>query len=287
MCPFNGNPCIKIVRENFFKPPVCSVRNYTRRASEKKLYITCEHRLISSQVHNITEYQKTMLLHVAKKLFHPSITRDQVAYRAEREINTGVTNNSKADFILAVTDENLQTLGPRRMIVEVQGGGETGNTGKITKGIIEPWAAAKNPTNDLLRTPTSKASPIPVNAWRRSQQQLIAKGKTAQVTGYGFAILFGEFVFDYLVANVLPELPLLQVPKDAEWNTAFVVFKEQHSPEIAYPPKSVPLMIDDSKTVFTTMDLFINAVQRREISPDNEAFSGKFTTLDGRIVHLD
>lgn len=286
MCPFNDRPCIKIVKENYSKPPVCGVRHSTRASVERQFYITCEHRLISTDVRNMSQYQKQMLLHVAKVIFNPNIAPNQLAFRQETPINTGVKSKSKADYILAVVDENLITFGPRRMIIEVQGGGETSNTGAITDGIVGRWEAMEQPTNIALRTSTSKASPIPVNAWRRSQQQLIAKGKTASASGYGFAILFGEYVFDYLVTNVLPEIANIAVPSEAGWNTAFIVFSEKRSNEIAYPAHSIPLSVNLDKSIFTTMDRFISAVQHREIMPDLTAFNGKFSTLDGREIIL-
>ncbi|MEP7288846.1 MAG: hypothetical protein ABI947_24100 [Chloroflexota bacterium] len=280
LCPFNNLPCSKISKKNKngSKHPVCAVRK-----NDGTFYIVCEDRLISASTVQISDYQKEMLLQTAKALFHPDIESHQIGYKSEVRIRTGENKRHRADFILAAVDEGIQTFGPRRILVEVQGGGETNNTGSISRH-LEQWAQ-ETKDNVFLRKSVG-AGTIETNAWRRLQEQLFAKATTAKKTGCGFAVLLGEVVFDY-VANTIPEIHTLQMAKeDRGWDMAFIVFREKHlNPDRQVSSGAVELELDTEKTIYTKLETLLAILLTRGwFSP--EAFAGDYKTLSGEKMRL-
>ncbi len=277
-CPFNNNPCTKMKLERNANHPICSLRK-----SNGAYYIVCNNRLISTDVSKITPYQIEMLLRTAQALFNPAILPHQLGYKSEVRIRT--SNSSRgthtADFVLAVVDDNLRTIGPRRLIVEVQGGGETNATGSITR-LVEQWLVHETPNNIML-SESSNAGTIETNAWRRLQEQLFAKATTAQKSGYGFAALIGEVIIDY-IERMLPGLKSIATnPDDGGWNVAFIVFKEvkPQNPTQNY----IELVVDRERCIYTTLKLlFTEMANRGQIDPS--AFTGEFATLTGNKVTL-
>lgn len=279
LCPFNNSLCSKMRMRRNPKPPICSLRR-----SDGQFYIVCEHRLISTKVEQLTEYQREMLLDAAQVLFHPDIQAHQIGYKSEVSIQTG-TSRHKADFILAITDPQQESYGLRRLLVEVQGGGETNNTGSITRH-VEQWVANPNRDNQLLCQNISGAGTIQTNAWRRLQEQLFAKATTSQKTNpdYGFAVLMGEVVFDY-ICTMMPELPNIGISKEDGWNTAFIVYSETPTQNIT-SLTSIDLHINHEKSLFLRLnDIFELMTQRGGNDPN--AFAGLFHTLDGQPIELE
>jgi hypothetical protein len=230
ICPFNNLPCSKIMKgfkeriegqvpdesTKQAKHPVCSLRK-----NDGTFYIVCEDRLISGSTAQISDYQKEMLLQVAKWVFSPELVLSQVGYKSEVRIQTGDTQKQhhKADFILAVDDSVTKTYGHRRILLEIQGGGETNNTGMITRH-IEHWWRSDAPNNELLRQNITKAGTIETNAWRRFQEQLFAKATTAKKSQCGFAVALGTVVFDYIIGTI-PKLREIKLrPENPGWDTA-------------------------------------------------------------------
>lgn len=278
-CPFNGTACSKMRMRRNPKPPICSLRR-----SDGQFYIVCEHRLISTKVENMTHYQQEMLLDAARALFNQNIQAHQIGYKAEVSIQTGTSRHS-ADFILAITDPQLETYGPSRLLVEVQGGGETNNTGQITRH-VEAWLENPTHNNQQLQQNISGAGTIQTNAWRRLQEQLFAKATTAQKTNpeYSFAVLMGEVVFDY-ICTMMPELPEIGLAKEDNWNTAFIVYSETPTQNVGNLTP-VELHINHEKSLFLHLsDIFTLMTQRGGNDPN--AFSGSFRTLDGQSIELD
>lgn len=272
-CPFNDNPCTKMKLERNANHPICSLRK-----SNGAYYIVCNNRLISTDVSKITSYQIEMLLRTAQSVFNPAILPHQIGYKSEVRIRTSDSNRGThtADFVLAVVDPSLVTMGPRRLIVEVQGGGETNATGSITR-LVEQWLVHENPSNMIL-SESSNAGTIETNAWRRLQEQLFAKATTAQKSGYGFAALIGGVIIDY-IERMLPGLKSIAInPEDSGWNVAFIVFKEEKSkiPSQNY----IELVVDKERCIYTTLELLFSEMAKRG-QIDQNAFTGEFTTLTG------
>ena len=283
LCPFNGHPCAKMSKRRNPKPPVCSLRK-----TSGQFYIVCEHRLISTTTGKITSYQQQMLLQAAKVLFGDHVEPQDVGFKTEVRVqsNANSRNAGKADFVIAVLDDNQHTIGPRRFITEVQGGGETSETGSITSHLSN-WSKLREPNNAFLRE-TTKAGTIETNAWRRFQEQLLSKGKTATKTNsdFGFAALIGETIFDY-VARMLPEIRSLdRNPENDKWDTALIVYSEVATYAETRPLVPIDLKIDKNKSTFLLLDELLNMMIKRGRS-DTAAFSGEYTALTGDIVRLD
>lgn len=278
-CPFNGTSCSKMSMQANPKFPVCSLRR-----NNGQFYIVCEHRLISTKSVNLTNYQRSKLLEVSRFLFAENLEPDQVAYKSEVRIQTGEGHHT-ADFVLAVIEDELETYGPRRLLVEIQGGGETSNTGSITAH-IQRWMANQSRSNEQLRQNIREANTIQTNAWRRLQEQLLAKATTARKSGenYGFVMIVGEVIMDY-ISTMLPQLSQKGLKREAKWDIAFVVYSEV-SREESTQLEPVKLEINSEKSLFLDLeDLFLLMINRGQV--DTRAFSGTFQTLNGQIIQLD
>lgn len=279
ICPFMNHLCSKTSKNEGSKPPVCALRK-----KAETFYIVCEDRLLSTKVAALSPYQRTMLLNISQALFIAHLHPDQVGYKAEVKIRTGESNQKwhMADFVLALLDSQVHTLGPRKLIVEVQGGGETNNTGSITRH-IDRWERLKSPDNTYLARTISGAGTIETNAWRRLQEQIFVKATTALKTNeqYGFAAVLGEVVFDY-ITDVVPTIrSYRRDPRTEQWNLAFIVFKEDKQ-NTASP---VPLVIDEERTTYMLKnDLFDLLTDRGR--KDENPFVGQFTTLSGQTVDV-
>ena len=281
-CPFNNQPCMKMRASSNPKQPICSLRK-----TKGTYYVVCENRLISTDIRDISDYQRKMLLMAGQHLFNPTIRPNQLAYKAEVGIQTqekvAGNHNHIADFILAVVDPELATYSARRILTEVQGGGETSSTGSITRH-VENWEADANPNNEMLRKSIKKTGTIETNAWRRLQEQLFAKATTANKSGYGFATLLGEVVFDYL-SKMIPDLNSIRSQPHDAWDVAFIVYKERPLQAGESPVGSVDFIVDPEKTFYTKLPKLLYQMSLRGQS-DRAAFAGAFTTLDGASVNL-
>lgn len=286
LCPFNDQPCIKMSKRENAKPPICSLRK-----PNGQFYIVCENRLLSTDIARLSNHQKTMLLEAGKALFGSTLQPNQLAIKSEVTIQTLEPNpdnphqgRPRADFILAVADDAFQTLGSRRFIMEVQGGGETNNTGSITRH-VESWSQNLSQANQLLSASIKKAGTIETNAWRRLQEQIFTKATTAQKSGYGFSSLIGRVGFNYL-KGVIPSLDEIRLdPLKDDWDTALLVFDERNLSEDEKPVGAVPLQLDSELSIYTRLDSLLQKMTSRG-RPDLSAFSGKFVTLSGEVVEI-
>jgi len=161
----------------------------------------------------------------------------------------------------------------KRLLVEVQGGGETSSTGSITSH-IQAWEKLHKPSNDYLAQPISGPGTITNNAWKRSLYQITTKATSAVNTGYGFAILYGAFLFRYIKQR-LPNLDKIRLDQTNDWNTAIVVFQEAKSAN-----GTIIFSIDLEATVFTTANDLITEFRSIGKS-DPKAFGGIYRNLLG------
>lgn len=75
--------------------------------------------------------------------------------------------------------------GQSKVILEIQGGGETSSTGGMTRHVTN-WTNENSPTNSILRQNLPKVGIIPNNAWKRQLEQIgrkyaVAKGSEAHL----------------------------------------------------------------------------------------------------------
>ena len=192
ICPFSsGNVCKKLKSKN---APVCSVRK-----PDGTLWIVCSERLCATKKDlPLCSHQQRILYKIAQHLYSPTVSYEDVCVKREEQLNVVEGTKYNADYIISLATGRSAFSGPDRMVLEMQGGGETTNTGKITE-LIKEWASNPARTNAQLRQAT-QASTLETNAWRRQQEQFIVKGNVAMKTwkGYGIAFCVGTLLFDYL-----------------------------------------------------------------------------------------
>lgn len=272
-CPFSsGNTCKKLKSGN---PPVCSVRK-----PDGTMWIVCSDRLCNTKKDlPLCQHQQGILLDIARHLFEQGVTPEQVCVKREERLNVVEGTKYNADYIISLEGGRSDYSGPDRMVLEMQGGGETSNTGKITD-LLRKWEANQNRTNALLRTET-EASTLETNAWRRQQEQFIVKGNIAMKTwkGYGIAFCVGTVLYDYLMNKLaaanLPDL------RNYNWTLAIIAIKEDDSnPAIAGP---IPIMVDEDRMLFTNYQTFVQALINQG-EPSLDAFRGEFINLNNQTV---
>jgi hypothetical protein len=280
-CPFRAGSCSKVSKGN---KPVCSVRD-----GSGELWIVCEHRLCATSPKDapLTEYQSDVLISIAKTLWGPSVEKSDVAVRREVPVKTEGRSDSRADYVMVPTSDfrskdTTNTVGP--VVLEMQGGGETSQTGALTAQVgkweVEPLAATEVGT---LIKPVTSVGTIEANAWRRQQEQFLYKGNVA-VNSFGrlvFAV--GSKLYDYLMNNLASTA--MQDMRGANWTLALVAISEdnQKSDGSFSTSDSVPLKVDENRLLFTSYPKFVQALINQGGS-DPEMFRGSFLRLDGHTI---
>lgn len=282
LCPFmDGRKCHK-------KIPVCSIRN------KGKLWIVCENRLCSSKKtipdpNNsnkqiklpLSSYQKRVLLDIAKIAFSPNLQFQDVAVKREVPLKANDQSNYSADFIMTLFEGKTSLPGPDRVVLEMQGGGETSNTGKITDH-LKAWAQNPNRTNTILRQEVPNVGTLETNAWRRQQEQFFVKGNVALMTwkGYGIVFCVGELLYDYIWRKI-ENKAILPSLENHNWTLAFLEISE----DIDQPVIPGPLPLKVGRRLFTNYQTFVHALINQG-EPSIDAFSGEFDRLDGATVNI-
>lgn len=274
-CPFtSGNSCKKLVSGN---EPVCSVRR-----SDGTLWINCSERLCSTKKNlPFSQHQKNILLQTGKYIFSPAVNPEDICVKREERLSVIEKTKYNADYIMTLRQGRSDFSGPDRLILEMQGGGETTNTGAQTSHIKE-WKKMSQPTNEFLRLET-RASTLETNAWRRQQEQFIVKGNIAMKTwkGYGIAFCVGSLLYDYLM-NKLSSANLPDLRK-YNWTLALITFKEDQSkPPV---PGPIPLIVDEGKLLYTNYQTFVQALINQG-EPSISAFKGIFTNLNNEEIFI-
>ena len=274
-CPFTaGNLCKKLVSGN---EPVCSVRK-----SDGTLWINCSERLCSTKKNlPLNEHQKNILLQAGKYIFSPSVHEEDICVKREERLSVIEGTKYNADYIITLRQGRSDFSGPDRLILEMQGGGETTNTGDQTSHIQE-WKSLDIFSNEFLRQET-QTSTLETNAWRRQQEQFIVKGNIAMKTwkGYGIAFCVGTLLYDYLMNKLstanLPDL------KDYNWTLALITYKEDTS--VPTVPGPIPLVVDENRLLYTNYQTFVQALINQG-EPSLDAFRGKFINLNNEDVYV-
>ncbi|MGA9996717.1 MAG: hypothetical protein WBP93_14965 [Pyrinomonadaceae bacterium] len=258
-CPFMGQACSKIKKHQH---PVCSMRD-----SNGNPWIVCTDRLIPARTNTLTPYHIAALSSVAETLF-PNIYTGDVGYRRQISLRVGEGTRVVLDYVLDA--RGLYTGGRDRVILEVQGGGETSSTGAMTSHIAN-WSRQPRPTNAFLRQNLPRVGKIPNNAWKRQLEQIGRKYAVTQRFGGAFALVMGEVFYDYVRA-LFP----LRSPYFPEWEIALLSLAESTSNQ----PGPIPIdTVNDA--IFLTFDNFIDAAIRKYPLPEQipDPFDGGFTTL--------
>ena len=157
-------------------------------------------------------------------------------------------------------------------ILEMQGGGETTNTGKITSH-IEQWSEDQSPSNELLRKPISKAGTLETNAWRRQQEQFLVKGNVATQTGGRIVFAVGSLIFDYIHGRITSSASLRDL-KGLGWSLALLSIKD----EVSQDNLHIDFKIDESRTIYTNYNTFVRTLTDQG-APAPELFQGEFMDI--------
>lgn len=269
-CAFADIPCSKLNSKPDPLKPVCSLKR------NGELWISCRDRLCSSTGDTLTSYQRSILVQIAKEIYGSGIAEDNIIYKKETALKIKGTRSSyHADYLLSTKDWTKPNPAPDCVIVEMQGGGETSNTGKITRH-IERWESSSPRTNEYLVGDLAGVGMIATNAWRRQQEQLLVKGGIASQSGKGFVICTGTILYDYINSRL--KLNKMRDERNTNWNFAWLIFKEQESATPKAGP--IPLVIDSSKSLFTQFHR-ISSKLINQSGPLQEPFIGEYKLLNG------
>lgn len=267
-CPFMNSFCSKLSQGN---KPICCVRD-----GNGKLWIVCRNRLCATKKGvPLSSYQVSVLEAVSKTVFGSKITSSDVGIRREEPmpVSPGITYH--ADYVMVLKPKVTTTGTQNRIVLEMQGGGETTNTGKITQHVTK-WEQSPDHSNEVLRLPVKAAGLLVTNAWRRQQEQFLVKGSIATKTGAGMVFCVGALLYDYLMKKVAQNT--LQNLHSFKWDLAIVGFKEDISSTSI--PGPIPMLIDSDRLIFVSYLTFVQALIDQG-KPSASLFSGTFESLDG------
>lgn len=271
-CPFKNGPCDKAKRGD---KPVCSLRD----SATGTLWIACSHRLCatSPKTAPLNDHQTSVLLSVAQEIFSGDITKQDVIVKKEVPIRVTEDSDYSADYVMWRKNppQNCSAV-----VLEMQGGGETVNTGKLTEH-IDGWdRPGSAPDNARLRTPVHAVAPLVTNAWRRQQEQFLVKGNVAQQSGGRIVFCVGSMIYDYLLLRI--RAGILTDLRQANWTLALLAFEEDPNnpaPSLC-APHSIPLRIDPARSLFTNYNSFVQALTN-QAAPSHTLFAGLYTDLEG------
>lgn len=269
-----NKPCLKITSGN---KPVCSVRQ-----TDGTLWIVCRHRLCATEKGAVlTQYQRDRLTEVAQVVFDPNVAANDIAVKREVPMPVVEGSNYAADYVMIRLDARRhQSTSPQRVVLEMQGGGETSGTGKLTRH-VDAWERSSAPSNTVLQLPISGVGAIVTNAWRRQQEQFLVKGNISVQTGGAMVFCVGGPIFDYLAPRIHGNrLPNLQ---GHAWSLALVGYVE----DAAAPPVdgSVPLKVDPDRVMFTSYQHFLQMLINQG-GPQTNLFTGAFEDLTGQPLQV-
>ena len=280
-CPFKNSHCDKAKRGD---KPICSLRD----SVSKEIWIVCSHRLCASspKTSNLTSHQISILHQVAKVVFGPDIPLGDVLVKREVPIPVTIDSDYSGDFVMWRKNPNQTSpFNPdRAFILEMQGGGETTNTGFLTRH-IDVWDTAGVVNLEMLTRPIGPVAPLVTNAWRRQQEQFLVKGNVAMQTGGRMVFCVGSMIYNYLMLRFREGI-LADLSK-ANWTLALLTFIEdtEHSNAPDCAPYSIPLKIDETRTLFTNYNSFVQ-VLTNQASHSPDLFVGNYMDLNNNVVRV-
>ncbi len=287
-CPFMDRKCDKLNKNG---APVCSVRK-----ADGTIWIVCEHRLCATRrkrkspdptnpnreidvAIGLTDHQTNILWEVAQTIYRGDIAKAEIVVKRETNIPipSARKNSYHADFIMRNTKGGAKI---DEILLEMQGGGETTNTGKISS-LIKLWKERAAPTNEFLRQSTG-ANTLETNAWRRQQEQFLVKGSVINQTGGRIVFAVGTLLYDYIL-NKFDQDAKFKDLKEHNWTLCIMAFKEDSSQPAQ--PGPIPLMLDVNKQLFTNYSTFVRLLTDQG-GPSPEIFEEDFLSLTGETVSL-
>jgi hypothetical protein len=265
-CPFMGGPCSKL-KGKLSHHPVCSVR------TDSEYFAVCPDRILPANTKFVTPQHISLLRQLSEVLF-PTTQSRNIGYKRQQGIKLGPKRTVYLDYVLALSESRPDKI--TKVIVEIQGGGETSNTGTITRHIYD-WADSDLKTNAQLRKSLSGVGLIPNNAWKRQLEQIIRKLPYAKKFGGSFCLAMGTVLYDYVLANAPGGTEYYN-----DWEIAFVeIAEEVENPRIG----PVPLKVGRSR--FISFDDFLLALSTHELSDElRNPFAGEYLTLTNEQFEL-
>ncbi|MBB1417231.1 hypothetical protein H5187_08065 [Pseudoalteromonas sp. SG44-1] len=282
-CPFMDGNCSKVTKG---LQPICSVRKKTGT-----IWIVCEHRLCATPKTKqdttnpkkrvpagLTEHQSSILWEIAKTVYRGEFEKEHIVVNREAPVPIEETGgNYKADYI-------MRNLAPAakidEILLEMQGGGETSETKKISD-YVASWAELEAPTNEFLRQEIAKPNSIETNAWRRQQEQFLVKGNIVNQTGGKIVFAIGELIYDYLYRRI--SRANLRDLREHNWTLCLLGIRENKTEAPTFGP--IPLEVDDKRILFTNYSTFVRTLTDQG-GPEPAIFLGEFLSLDGEKVNI-
>jgi hypothetical protein len=201
--------------------------------------------------------------------------------RVRRTPGSQNSDDSKADFLVRFVNKETgkATASVAPFVLEMQGGGETSNTGIMSR-YIQKWEADPHSMKIDAVLPIGS---LETNAWRRQQEQFLIKGSVASKSKGRLVFAVGTRLFDKLMSNLTSP----PVPIDARggWTLAIIGICESPTGAGVKSMNSVGLDVDKTRTIFTDFGSFARALTDQG-QYDPELFNGDFVTRDGRTVTL-
>lgn len=285
LCPFMDGKCSKVSKG---LQPVCSVRK-----KDGSMWIVCEHRLCATPKtktvllegdktkkvkSELCKHQKDILWKIASTVYRGEFDKSNIVVNREVPIPIEETGgNYKADYIM----RNL-AVGAKidEVLLEMQGGGETSETKKISDH-VKAWSELSEPTNKYLRTEISKPNSIETNAWRRQQEQFLVKGNIVNQTGGKIVFAIGGLIYDYLYPRI--SRANLRDLREHNWTLCLLGIKEDKSKAPTAGP--IPLDIDESRLLYTNYSTFVRTLTDQG-GPEPSIFEGEFLSLEGKSIQI-
>ena len=272
-CPFSGGNSCKKLKSGY--EPVCAVRN-----ADGVLWLSCSERLCSTKKdYPLCAHQVDILNKISDCIFPPDLDPENICVKREVSLSVVEGKAYHADYIMTTDKGRSASSGPDRLVLEMQGGGETSDTGKLTDK-IRAWREKEDHANYMLMD-LSSASPLVTNAWRRQQEQFLIKGNVAMKTwkGLGIAFCVGTLLYDYLMERLssanLPDL------REYNWTLALIAIREDKSKPVVDGP--IPLEVDKDRILYTNYQTFVQALINQG-EPSLDAFAGEFVNLNNEIT---
>ena len=283
ICPFSGNSCRRLAAQPA-QHPVCSLYVHQEDGTTT-FHDVCPDRLLPEATNGIWPPNVRTLASIAQTVF-PGVLNKDIGYRRQ----VGITLNPGRlflDYVLHVDPVSGYTGGPERVILEVQGGGETSNTGTITR-YVDDWTQQNPPTNAFLAQPLNTKNLrshlratkvnvpgiIPNNAWKRQLDQILKKAVIANHFNGAFALVCGEVLYDYIRRSVPVGGAFFP-----QWEVALIGVSEApaQQPILSGSPLAITQV---TKSVFMTFADFLAALQGFQVPATlNDPFAGSFDTL--------
>jgi hypothetical protein len=215
-----------------------------------------------------------MLLRIAKEVAQREVSEHDVIYKREAPVAVPNASNYHADYVMVIFPGKKNAL---KLVVEMQGGGETSSTGGITN-IVQAWEdAGSGRTNAMLTKIAPKTNAIETNAWRRQQEQFMVKGRVAVRSGGKLVFCIGELIFDYLQSKFAAHPP--EDLRMGNWTLCLIAIKS--TPVEGAPSSSLDVGIDRARTIFTDYDSFVRSITSVG-GVDQSLFAPPFMHLNGQ-----